>query len=82
MIIYYILDDTLRRILVSKIDVRDIADNLLKDCGDKPAGKNWVNNFINVYISYKRDRPVYIIARGLPTRTLRLYGPSLRLFSQ
>jgi hypothetical protein len=41
-----ILDDTLRGIPVSKADVRDMADSLLKDRGGKPVGKNWVDNFI------------------------------------
>ena len=46
VIVRRVLDGSLRGIPVSKADVRDMADNLLKDRAGKPVGKNWVDNFI------------------------------------
>jgi hypothetical protein len=46
VIVQRVLDSSLRGIPVSKADVREMADNLLKDRAGKPVGKNWVDNFI------------------------------------
>jgi hypothetical protein len=40
VIIQRILDESLRGIPVPKADVRDIANNLLKDRSSKPVSKN------------------------------------------
>ena len=41
-----ILDESLRGLPPTKAGVRDMADKLLKERGEKPVGKNWVDNFI------------------------------------
>jgi hypothetical protein len=46
VIVQRVLDDSLRGVPVSKADVRDMADRLLRDRTGKPVGKNWVDNFI------------------------------------
>jgi hypothetical protein len=45
-IIQRILKESLRRILLLKAHVRDIANRLLRERSGKPIGKNWVNKFI------------------------------------
>jgi hypothetical protein len=46
VIVQRILEGSIRGLPVSKADVRDMADNLLKERGSTPVGKNWVDNFI------------------------------------
>jgi hypothetical protein len=41
-----ILDESLRGVPPSKANVQDMADRLLRERGEKPTGKNWVDNFI------------------------------------
>jgi hypothetical protein len=46
VIIQRILDESLRGVPPSKLHVRDMADRLLRERGEKPTGKNWVDRFI------------------------------------
>jgi hypothetical protein len=46
VIVQRILDESLRGVPPSKAHVRDMADRLLRERGEKPTGKNWVDNFI------------------------------------
>ena len=46
VIVESILEHSVRGVPVSKTDVRDMADYLLRERGNKPVGKNWVDNFI------------------------------------
>ena len=41
-----ILEYSARGIPVTRADVRDMADRLLRERGNKPVGKNWVDNFV------------------------------------
>jgi hypothetical protein len=40
VILQYILEYSVRGLLVLKVDVRDIADRLLRDYASKPVSKN------------------------------------------
>jgi hypothetical protein len=46
VIVQRILDESLRGVPPSKANVQDMADRLLRERGEKPTGKNWVDNFI------------------------------------
>jgi hypothetical protein len=41
-----VLNKSLRGVPLSKANVQDMADRLLRERGEKPTSKNWVNNFI------------------------------------
>jgi hypothetical protein len=41
-----ILDESLRGVPLSKAHVRDMANRLLRERGEKATGKNWVDRFI------------------------------------
>jgi hypothetical protein len=45
-IVERILEQSLRGIPPLKLDVRDMADRLLRDRDAKPVGKNWVDNLV------------------------------------
>jgi hypothetical protein len=46
VIIQRVLEESSRGIPSSKVDVRDIANKLLRERGSKAVSKNWVDNFI------------------------------------
>jgi hypothetical protein len=46
VILQGVLEYSIRSLPVSKADVRDMADRLLRERAGKPVGKNWVDNFI------------------------------------
>jgi hypothetical protein len=41
-----ILNASLRGVPLTKALVRDIANRLLRERGEKPVSKHWVNNFV------------------------------------
>jgi hypothetical protein len=55
VIVRRILEDSDRGLpSSSKADIRDMADRLLGECGGKPVGKNWVDNFIQRTLELKK----------------------------
>src|SRR3954453_7657605 len=46
VIVQRILKESERGVPSSKVDVRDMANKLLRERGGKPIGKNWVDRFI------------------------------------
>jgi hypothetical protein len=46
VIVERILEESSRGVPPSNVNVRDMADRLLKERGGKPVGKNWVDNFV------------------------------------
>ena len=61
MILQSVLEASLRGVPLTKALIRDMADRLLRERGEKPVGKHWVDNFVKRTPELKKrwSRPYY-----------------------
>ena len=82
VIVQRILDESLRGVLLSKAQVRDMADRLQRERKGNPTAKNGFIALSSVHLSYERDGAVRMIIRELPARTLRSFSRDFSLSNQ